>query len=637
MFKPLRLFLRLWFYLLLTTVFGKLFFAGYFYPQFSNLGILEILHSSFWGIRYDLSISALIALAIYTCAWLLHRLTSIRMTAISFILVVIAVFFAIMIHGSDTLYYAESGRHMGYELTEGINSASSLLTQLFSSHLWFLLTHLFWFVLMVTLIHLSWRSRKTVRTLFDTREFQISNQLELNLFAAILIAIITIRGGIQNLPLEPIHAQEIGSSQKATLALNGLYNAIYSTISGDQIKPLVDIDVTEDEINQFRETISHKPSNSTAFSEPLPNIVIVFLESWSAAYMQSYGGEDKTTPFFDQLRSKSITTNIMYAGGHRTTEGMFTSLCSWQNPLGNTISQNQLQNYGYYCLPHVLAEHGYDSIFIQGTNANTSGTGAFAKMLGFNESIGKREYKNELMPPNSWGYHDVDIYHQALKRLDSISSPALIGINTNSTHDVEMPEGIEAKFGIKPPIQLYKSLLHFSDTALRGFIDAINKRIEARDTLVILVADHAGPGKETTSSNYMIPFLIYSKKGIPNHPVVDIASQRDISPTLLDLIGIKANVSFSGKSLLLSGERDSDYYHQGVLGWHYNNRLLEIPITHPDKPECFKTETLKPWINDKQLCSKEDLKTSMKAFTFTRVSQSYLFNGKLKKPTHNGH
>ncbi len=71
------------------------------------------------------------------------------------------------------------------------------------------------------------------------------------------------------------------------------------------------------------------------------NIVMIFLESWSSYFM--YRGNEQFTPFFDSIKKKSLTTLEMLANGSRTTEGLFATLCSAQNPLGQTIVNSFLQ------------------------------------------------------------------------------------------------------------------------------------------------------------------------------------------------------------------------------------------------------------------------------------------------------
>ena len=105
--------------------------------------------------------------------------------------------------------------------------------------------------------------------------------------------------------------------------------------------------------------------------------------------MVSYGYDLKTTPFFDSLIEKSLAPTGVIAGGTRTTEGLYVTLCSQPNPLGTTVAQSSLQNFKYECLPHILKNRGWHTAFFQGTHEDTSGTGAFAQSLGMLDSYAK--------------------------------------------------------------------------------------------------------------------------------------------------------------------------------------------------------------------------------------------------------
>jgi len=108
------------------------------------------------------------------------------------------------------------------------------------------------------------------------------------------------------------------------------------------------------------------------------------LESWTGEY-----SNETVTPFFNELSKKSLTTVATVAGGQRTTEGIFAIFCSFQNPLGLTIPDGNLNFLNYSCLPEFLKKNGWSSLFIQGTRNETSNVGPFAQKVGFESSLGK--------------------------------------------------------------------------------------------------------------------------------------------------------------------------------------------------------------------------------------------------------
>ena len=417
--------------------------------------------------------------------------------------------------------------------------------------------------------------------------------------------------------------------------MNGSYNALFNLINKDQIKPVA-IKLPEGlDVEATLRTMYPENKVSTT-SKPVwkPNIIFIFLESWPAMYMKSYGYDKETTPFFDSLRQKSLTTLEMIAGGHRTTEGMFASLCSAQNPLGQTIAQSQLQNYQYRCLPHILRDEGYQTAFFQGSNKNTSGTGAFAQLLGFTESYGKADITERVYPENDWGVYDQDLYEHVYKALKNNDSPAFFGINTNTTHDIAIPDGIKPAFPSDDAIPRKLNSLHFADSALKDFFIKVENDPEIDETLWVIVADHTAGLRTSRLNNYRVPFLIYGKDKVTASFVDRIASQRDIAPTVLDIMGYSSPSSFTGKLIHKNDNPPyfADYYHSGILGWIEDDVLIEMPVTDPDKRSCFNYKSDR--IQQKEItCPATNQQYSERAMAFTTKMQNHLFNGTLKGMT----
>lgn len=74
-----------------------------------------------------------------------------------------------------------------------------------------------------------------------------------------------------------------------------------------------------------------------------------------------------------------------------------------------------------------------------------------------------------------------------------------------------------------------------------------------KDTVFVLVADHCASSKGRTSlppENYHIPAIIYSPAHVAPHTDTRLASQIDIVPTVLDLLGLPEQANFMGRSVL---------------------------------------------------------------------------------------
>ncbi len=624
MLSYLRLFLLPLSLLLLLALTEKGLFVLYHADQLDGLGLADILYSMMWGLRFDLAIAGAFTFIAFFAAYLLHRLLRIRFASglrhAGFIVAAVL----LILHGADLLYYGEAGRHLGYELKESINSGSDLATASLQTYTGPVVLQL---LLLIPLYLLN----RFLFTRFTTTQQppKVRLEAELALILLLLPTILMVRGGLVSVPLQPLHAHEIGDSRSATIALNGAYNAVFSSLTPSSITPVFEQPPTESELEQVRGMFADIQATPGGKARPR-NVIMILLESWSGAFQQPYGYDKQTTPFFDGLRRRSLTTLATTAGGHRTTEGIFATMCSWQNPLGQTVAQSQLQDYPYHCLPEILNKQNYHTAFFQGTLKNTSGTGPFAQLVGFRHSYGKKDVSEYRYPHNSWGLQDPDLYSFTLKKLREMPQPFFVGINTNSTHSSELPPGVNPHFSGEDTEATYINMLHFSDSALRDFIQAVENEPAFKDTLFVVVADHAGLSLGSSNLNkYLVPFLIYAPGQIEPKQLDVVSSQRDIAPTLLSLLRIDEKTSFSGRSLLDSGASHyADYYHQGMLGWIEGKRGIEFRLGDTREMQCFELRKA-PFRQQPEDCRESDQELRRRAQAFTHLSQSLLFSGKI--------
>ena len=623
----ITLFLKLIVLLVLIGLFERSIFSLFHNHLSTAYSFTEIIYTLLWGVKFDLALAGFFAVLYVLIAYLFERLFSISAKTTLKYLIYIFSSIIFILQGADIIYFSDASRHLGYEITDTFNDAPQLVATAWSVYKTPLFTHLSLYPILILIIYKLFNHS-------NLREIKLSGFKTINLevlyFSLLIIALLLLRGGTQPIPIEPLHAQEISDSSKASLALNGAYNVIYylftkSIIEQTAIKLPKDLDInaTFNSLYKARNVGANNKNGSWQ-----PNIIFIFLESWPAMHMQSYGYDKSTTPFFDQLRNKSLTSLEMLAGGHRTTEGLFSSLCSTQNPLGKTVAQSHLQEYQYQCLPHSLRNIGYETMFFQGSLKNTSGTGAFAQSLGFNKSYGRSDITTRMYEENYWGVYDQDLYNHVYKNIKQTKQPFLIGINTNTTHDIRLPNGVKPKFKIDKSTPLNINSLYFSDVALKEFFNKIENDEKIKDTLWVIVSDHTAGLKTSRLNNYRIPFLIYHKNNVKPQHVNRAASQRDIAPTVLNILNLDVPQNFTGKNLKFTSNPPyfADYYHSGTIGWIEDDLLLEVSISDPTNYSCFNYLTDK-LLRNKINCPKGAILKRDHALAFTVKNQNVLFNG----------
>lgn len=598
----------------ITILLTKFIFVFYLNEQFNTYSIKELCYAIFWGIKFDLAASAIFAFVV-SCFDFNKKLFAFT-SAITIITI-------LLVQISNIFYFEEAGRHIGYEISDLFQDAYSLFMTAISQHTIITLSSLLCSILIFTY---------TYKTFKNIKVCKINKYFFLKKFFIILLTIFFIRGMFQHIPLHPWQANEIGNSDLANISLNSIYNIVYSLanekkklskIKIEKLPPsLIESSLKEIYTNNITE------NNNFPLIKNRPNIIFLFSESWSAKHMSAYGFKHKTTPIYDNILKQSLRPKFMIANGHRTTEGVFATLVSYQNPLGKSIAKTQLQNYKYSSIISELTEIGYESAFFQGSSKDTSGTGSLVNSLGFKKSYGKRDITKRIYEENYWGVQDTDLYKFIETKLHTrnIKEPFVLGINGATTHDIIVPDNQPLyNFSEKDTLNKKLNALRFADQELGKFISNIENSFP--NTIFVIFSDHCGGAISGTLENYMIPFAIYSKKHIQPKYIDSILSQRDIAPSLYDLvIGLKKDnkMSFTGKSIFRTNKFYADYFHNGILGWIENTDLIEVN-TSTLKMSCYKIQN---YTKKKKSCSSKNLQMKHRALSFTTTSQKLLFDGK---------
>ena len=629
------------------TITGFVFKIVFFVYNQSSIGEMswsDMLYAAFWGLRFDLASAAMISLLMCLGLWLYYRLSRYQFalsdknqfSRSAKTLFLLALIVEMSLQTSDAMYFVDAGRHVSYEMRDVVADASGLLMTAITHHGIFILASIL--IGFITMLGLIFILQSVLSFASNQADFSLPFKLQYEavFFFILFVSVVLVRGGFGGLPQSVITAFKIGDAKQAIVAMNGTYSIVYGVLnSSKEVRP-VKVVVPEglDVEQTMRELYPQHPAkkiNLNAEIKPY-NLVFIFLEGWPAELMASYGYDLKTTPFFDSLIDKSLAPLGVIAGGTRTTEGLFVTLCSQQNPLGETVAQSSLQNFKYQCLPHILKDKGWHTAFFQGTHEDTSGTGAFAQSLGMLDSYAKEHMEAGRYQYNYWGAHDPDIYDFALDKIDSMPQPFMVGINTNSTHDKELPKGVDPHFGKVGKRDNKINILYFADQALAEFFDKLKNKPYYENTIFVLLSDHTSGQRSNVVSRYFIPAVIYSEKLVQPGRVERYASQRDLAPTVLDLLNIEPSTTFAGKSLYASEQDEyfADYFTAGSIGWLNGNLMVEINVGLPDHFKCYSLQQGLLKLQAKE-CGERGSLLSKQSLAFTAYSQDRLFKGKTRQ------
>ncbi|MFB2962845.1 hypothetical protein ACE1BM_24645, partial [Aeromonas jandaei] len=189
--------------------------------SFVVLTTTQQLEALLWGFRFDLAAAALLWAPSALLCWLAVRLGLRRLSWLWWWLP------AMVLAGlqvADLMYFANSGRHIGYELGEVTREAGSLLTTALKQYP----------LLMVATLAGALASALLCRRQLRLPARMTLAKTELPLLLTFAIAVLCVRGSLTDLPMKPDRAYAIGNPQQALLALNPVYAMLVSSSSADE-------------------------------------------------------------------------------------------------------------------------------------------------------------------------------------------------------------------------------------------------------------------------------------------------------------------------------------------------------------------------------------------------------------------
>lgn len=627
--KSLLLAIRVFAFFLSLGVIARLGIG--FFSSF-DLNLKNDLAVFLWGIQFDLA-----AAGFFTIIWSLFAIPIHSWLKLQKIWLGFLGFYYLFVSSSDYVYVLESGRHLGYEVRNLTSIQGSLINLLIKYSPYILISAMtsvlvFWIFRFLSsdffTLSLEKAQQKPGIEGHGDRSAQYLNQAQrigkkfLIFFLILVPSFICVRG-FRGIPLDPSYSYRAGGVREASIALNPVYSIVYSSLSGYQAIP-EQIIVPEGLDTQ---KIFAEWRNSRGVRAPQENsqnnLIIIFLEGWPAS---------REIPQFRKFQNEeSLRVKRMLSLGQRTVEGIFASLCSWPNPLGRGIMFSQLENFNYDCLPQKFSERGYHTAFFQGSDQLTSGVGPLTQKLGFQNSYGKTDLPGALKKElNFWGLFDHDLYQYVLENIQSHPEPFLIGINTNTTHDLKLPAGVQAQFGFETQLQQHQSVMWHADQELHLFLQKLKALKTKNPITVVLISDHTSYYSAGYLDQYSIPFAI-SGSEVPIREKNQISSQKDVAATLADLFGIPAP-HYLGQSLLRDEPQTGILlYHLGSAVWIEGQIAVVFNARVPNQWKCYNAE-VDPDLKNEILCPETSQAMYARGISYLVETQKHIFQGTTSEP-----
>lgn len=369
-----------------------------------------------------------------------------------------------------------------------------------------------------------------------------------------------------------------------------------------------------------------------------PNVIVFGIDSLRRDFMSSYGYHHQTTPHIDKIASEGVLFENHFSPSIPTTPA-YASMLSGRDCFGTDVvalRHKGPMREGVRTLAEILGENGYNSTCV-GFSNNPSSRG-FDRYLDYEAWLPDETGRC----PKAENLNDVAI--PELRRLNAEDQPFFLFMRHMDPHSPYLPprpferlfyggnekdpnnKSMEPIYNFKPHADFFKSwipegvtdkdyviaqyegAIAYMDASIQNIFAELEALGIEEETLIVLTSDHGETLYEHDcyfdhhgmyDNCLVVPLILKFKGKLPaGKRLSDTTLIQDITPTILDVLGINADIEFEGHSLVdfINGETPSpvsDFYITECTwmrkhGWRTPEWKL-IQALEPDFH--FKSET----------------------------------------------
>jgi lipoteichoic acid synthase len=296
------------------------------------------------------------------------------------------------------------------------------------------------------------------------------------------------------------------------------------------------------------------------------NIVLIHLESARAQSVTPYNEDLATMPFLNELAKSSLLAERAHVVLPRSSKASVGVNCGIEPPLyrGPEFDPGGIP---VPCLASLLKDQGYRTVFFASTNNTIDNFDAVVRGFGYEEIYSSEVMDREgFQVTNTFGYEE-DIMlgpsEEWLKK-NGYNEPFLAQYFTGTGHHgyecVPNRYGYEY-FSEDEELDRYHNCLRMLDYFLENLFEQYKELGLYQDTIFVLYGDHGEGFREhgremhddtIWQEGLWVPLIVHAPGWFESgERVGELASQIDILPTVLDMLGYEVeNGQYPGYSLL---------------------------------------------------------------------------------------
>lgn len=280
------------------------------------------------------------------------------------------------------------------------------------------------------------------------------------------------------------------------------------------------------------------------------NVILVISESLRANELHMMGNEQEPyktlTPRLDALAADGVRFTGVVSAGLRTHFGQTAAGCSLYGSEDFTILQGAPMTNAV-CLGDVFTRRGYDTWFIHGADNHFDNQDVFYQFHRYAHIHDENQFPKGT-PRGGWGVSDDALFAHALAELKGAKKPFFATVLTLSNHaPFKLPEDAPPEI-LASRHDLQQQLVEYVDWSTGRFYAGLREQLP--HTVLVFIADHGKfwddlltndlPASELVWRAARIPLLVVvpeAPAALKNRTVARLASNTDVAPTLLSLLG----------------------------------------------------------------------------------------------------
>lgn len=266
-----------------------------------------------------------------------------------------------------------------------------------------------------------------------------------------------------------------------------------------------------------------------------PNVLIILMEGFGGAMVESLGGVKGASPNIDRLSKEGIWFSRCYANSFRTDRGTICTFSGYQSFPDLSVMKIPAKSRTLPSIAGKLVEEGYQTDFLYGGDINFTNMKSYLLGSGYQRLTADVDFPVNQRQ-NAWGVND-DItfdylYDELTARKESPWHTAFLTLSSHEPFEVPFHKLKEAR----------PNAFAFTDDCLGRFVDRIRKTPVWDNLLIVCLPDHGfyypEEGHPQDARIHHIPML-WLGGAIKQPMVVDkIMNQSDMAATLLAQMGI---------------------------------------------------------------------------------------------------